>query len=503
MKTCPRCARKYSDSESFCEVDGTALIAGSATPSASEPQGEGESAEQPIECPVCGGKAQPGEAICNFCGARLLQDSGAAPPAGGAARRSPETFVPSQEKLTATNFTPPPEEPDEEREEGSGRSMASVIGYSVAALVALAAGAWLAVHLSSAPTNNKPKIAVSSPVATPAAPVAMEPTVALARSLRVHTFGASASAPERGDAAARNTFETNKKALLDAYRGVLASDATVDDGMMVRLTIAPSGEVTDAAVRTSTTPNPELDAGVVKSMLGWRFTPFNGESVKADYPIIFARDSAQAAAIDSSLAAKVAALAPGATPEYASAPAVPVATPSPRMEAVAPPSPAPTPAREVSKPRRPPHRRRAAVRPPPRPLLERVESALRSNRKFGRVKVYTNGSVVTLYGKVFNNTDRLLAARTARRVNGVSDVINQIATDQALWAAQQRRIEQSLAANGLTGVTVKVIGKDAYLNGEVKTELDRERAVTIAEGAAPVKVRTNLIRVAPGRVFGF
>ena len=59
-----------------------------------------------------------------------------------------------------------------------------------------------------------------------------------------------------------------------------------------------------------------------------------------------------------------------------------------------------------------------------------------------------------------------------------------------------------LQAEGLTGVTVKVIGDGAYLDGTVKTKLDRDRAATLAVMAAPVKVRTNLIRVEPG-FFGF
>jgi osmotically-inducible protein OsmY len=59
-----------------------------------------------------------------------------------------------------------------------------------------------------------------------------------------------------------------------------------------------------------------------------------------------------------------------------------------------------------------------------------------------------------------------------------------------------------LQAEGLTGVTVKVIGDGAYLDGTVKNKLDRDRAATIAVMAAPVKVRTNLIRVEPG-FFGF
>ena len=47
-----------------------------------------------------------------------------------------------------------------------------------------------------------------------------------------------------------------------------------------------------------------------------------------------------------------------------------------------------------------------------------------------------------------------------------------------------------------------MIGHDAFLDGEVKTDLEKSRAVTVAEGAAPVTVRENLIRVVPGNMFG-
>jgi osmotically-inducible protein OsmY len=142
--------------------------------------------------------------------------------------------------------------------------------------------------------------------------------------------------------------------------------------------------------------------------------------------------------------------------------------------------------------------------PKPKPsLLDRVQAELRTNRKLNRVKAYTNQSTVTLYGRVYDNGDRLLAERTVRRVNGVKEVINTITTDTATWAAQEAQITQQLQSAGLDKVKVKVIGKDAYLSGEVANNPDRERAVTITEGAVPVKVRTNLIRVAPGNVFGF
>jgi TonB family protein len=331
--------------------------------------------------------------------------------------------------------------------------------------------------------------------------------VQLASSIPVQTLGDSAAAPERNIDAAHKLFDSNKSGLLDDYRTALSGDPSLHDGMMVRLTIAPTGDVTGAAVRTSTAPNPGLDAAVVKSMMGWKFTPFNGGVVKADYPIVFANSATQASSVDSSLATKVASLSPAETDEYASAPA-PAATPTPAMEAAAP---APPPALPAPAPVARPHHRRpvyrrpelAAVRPRRPPLLERVQSALRSNRRLGRVKAYTNGGVVTLYGMVFDKNDKFLAERTVRHVEGVTDVIDQLTTDKAQWAASEQRIARSLASAGLGHVTVKVIGKDAYLNGEVPTALDRERAVTIAEAAAPVKVRSNLIRVATGRVFGF
>ena len=64
-------------------------------------------------------------------------------------------------------------------------------------------------------------------------------------------------------------------------------------------------------------------------------------------------------------------------------------------------------------------------------------------------------------------------------------------------------ITQALQNAGFNNVRVKVIGRDAYLSGQVKTQLDRERAVTVAQAAAPVKVRENLITVALGNILGF
>ncbi|MGH7915497.1 MAG: TonB family protein, partial [Candidatus Binataceae bacterium] len=286
MKTCPRCARDYPDAESFCEVDGAALVAASGATGTAKMV---DAREEPIECPVCGGKAEPGELMCNFCGARLPLSSEPAPArdaasgdaAAAAQRRNPENYVPARDKLTATDFTPPIP-PEGEADDEPRRPLISIIGYSAAAIVALAAGAWLAIHLSSGPAILPPKTVQASPAATasPAA-IASGPMVDLAHNVPLQTIGESAAAPERNIEAARKVFESGKSGLLDIYRGVLAGGAAIDDGMMVRLTVAPNGAVTGAVVRTSTSSNPELDAAAVKAMMGWTFAPINGGEVDA------------------------------------------------------------------------------------------------------------------------------------------------------------------------------------------------------------------------------
>ncbi|HJU09781.1 MAG TPA: hypothetical protein VJ728_02830, partial [Candidatus Binataceae bacterium] len=76
MKSCPRCGKQYPDTERFCESDGTGLVATANLPGARQTtvMSDETPADQLVECPVCGGKALPGEVRCNFCGARLRAD---------------------------------------------------------------------------------------------------------------------------------------------------------------------------------------------------------------------------------------------------------------------------------------------------------------------------------------------------------------------------------------------------------------------------------------------
>ena len=192
MKTCPRCNRTYPDSENFCEADSTQLV---STPAFTQ-----QSASAVVECPVCGGKAEPGEIICNFCGARLDQNQSAmtvpsAPSASSARIASqPPPSGPSPYPRLSSSVTskqppmtarmPGPIEVEE------GRSTLGLVGYALAAIIALAAGAWFAIHLSAGKNEQAASVTPSSPgaVASPAV-VTTAPIVTLANAMAVQVSG--------------------------------------------------------------------------------------------------------------------------------------------------------------------------------------------------------------------------------------------------------------------------------------------------------------------------
>jgi TonB family protein len=504
MKKCPSCDRTYPDKETFCEADGVALIkAGPAFVESGAPTG-GEA----IECPVCGGRAEPGEVICNFCGARLTSDAetAASPaPQPSAAQR------PGQSRTMVSSAAPerfsgrltgqmPESEPD-----GEGRGSFTVLGYVAAALVALVGGAWLALHLSSRGPAQEAATASPAAAVTPGPASPAGPLVALANTVPVQVTGESSSAVERSADAMRKVFDDGKGALLDAYKRALGGDATTNDGMIVRVRIMPDGSVAGAAVRTSTAPNPSLDAEVIKAVSGWSYVPFTGGQVEVDYPIIFARDATEQASIESALATRVASLGTDEAPEYGSSVAAsPEASSSPAAAAV--PSESVAPAAAATPPARahPRHLARVPRAAPTPSFRDRISGALRSNRNLGRVQFYTNpGGSVVLFGKVFDEKSKGLAVQVVRGVPGVTAVVDNLTTDTDTWRQQQAQVQSQLANAGLGSVNVRIIGRDAFLSGEVTTDAEKDRAVTITEGAAPVIVRTNLITVKPGSVFGF
>jgi hypothetical protein len=513
MKSCPQCARSYPDTETFCEDDGTKLeISGAAAGRATTLMAEDETAAQTsasaVECPVCGGKAQPGELICNFCGTRLAPDAAAGAPGPTVtpppARPTLENFVPASERSPSRGFESLPA--DEAAGDAAGRGIWGILGFIAAAIIALAAGGWLAVYLSH--KNLPPPVAEASPAPSPSPAAAASPTVVLAKTIPIQVTGDLAATLQRDPKDLAKVFADNNAGLADVYRHTLDSSPGLSDGMILRLHILADGSVGDGSVRISTSPNPSLDAEVVKLTSGWKFAAATGVGVNADYPVVFATKDADVPGIEADLKTKVASLGPDEAPEYALSPATnptpaeaggpPGAAPSTGEAAVGPPgSEAVLPEPEATP------SRRKHLRPAPHeePLRERVVTELAGNRRLRRVQAYTTGGNVTLMGKVFDDNDKMLAEQTVRGVTGVSSVTDDLTTDTAEWAQNANTINQQLQSAGLSGVTAKVIGKTAYLSGTVKTQMDKERAVGVAQAAAGVIVRENLIRVEPGGLF--
>ena len=417
----------------------------------------------------------------------------------------PENFIPSRGRLGASEIGgEPPYDEAPVAEPSLRERVARILGYSIAAIIAIAAGGWFALHLSSRRTHAP--LAITSPAAAPANTTTNAPTVALARNMQIGVKGADlAAALHRDQDSVRKVFAANRDVVLDTYKRALESDSTLHDGMIVRLHVLPDGSVSGGSVVISTSPNPSLDAEVVKGMSNWKYAAAGTAPVDVDYPLVFATSSGDIGGIEADLNGKVASLGPNETPEYASAPPV---APSPPV-AVATPEAAPTPPPAIAAlppPEAPavrPRRRRHVAPPPPPSITERVTEVLSADKRLRRVQAYSSGGgMVTLTGKVFDDKAKTLAERTVRDVSGVTGVSDNLTTDTSVWAQNESLINQRLQAEGLAGVTAKVIGKSAYLDGTVKTDLDRQRAETAAVSAAPVKVRTNLIKVDPG-FFGF
>jgi len=109
--------------------------------------------------------------------------------------------------------------------------------------------------------------------------------------------------------------------------------------------------------------------------------------------------------------------------------------------------------------------------------------------------------VVILEGEVFDEEIKELAAQRVRKIAGVKKVINALHISTLTWLQEQNRVTQMLHDNGYQSVKAKVIGDTVFLSGEVHSEADKHKIEALIESDAPVRVGTNLIRVAPGSIF--
>ena len=108
----------------------------------------------------------------------------------------------------------------------------------------------------------------------------------------------------------------------------------------------------------------------------------------------------------------------------------------------------------------------------------------------------TQPGVMVLEGEVLDNEAKALAEQTVAALSGVKRVINALTTNSLQWLLVQNRINQALQQNGFPLVSVKVIVKTASISGQVSTEADKDRAVTVVNATAPdVTIGANLINV--------
>jgi len=132
-------------------------------------------------------------------------------------------------------------------------------------------------------------------------------------------------------------------------------------------------------------------------------------------------------------------------------------------------------------------------------IQSKVQLALEADPRFKNVHAtVTQPGVIVLEGDVFGNKAKAAAERTAAQVEGVTRVINALKTTSLDWLVLQNRINQALQRSGYPLVSVKVIGNTAYLSGQVKTAVDKERVVTVVRSAGPdLTIGTNLIIIKP------
>jgi hypothetical protein len=143
----------------------------------------------------------------------------------------------------------------------------------------------------------------------------------------------------------------------------------------------------------------------------------------------------------------------------------------------------------------------AATRADDAQLMQRVKAALKANRQLNGAAAYTaSPGVIVLYGTVFDDNARLLAEKTARKVKGVTKVINTLQTSTGQWLEQEVRINDTLQLNGFPGIRAKVIGPEVYLSGQVSSDQEKQRAVRVVTSVSNLQV-VNFLRAVPGPIF--
>ncbi|HEX7061176.1 MAG TPA: TonB family protein [Woeseiaceae bacterium] len=101
------------------------------------------------------------------------------------------------------------------------------------------------------------------------------------------TRSGASGKPSRSREEIELVFDRNKGAIFALYNRALRQDPTLQGKLVLRLTIAPSGEVTACEVVSSELNNPEMEQKLVQRVLLFRFEPKDVESITTTKPIDF------------------------------------------------------------------------------------------------------------------------------------------------------------------------------------------------------------------------
>ncbi len=134
-----------------------------------------------------------------------------------------------------------------------------------------------------------------------------------------------------------------------------------------------------------------------------------------------------------------------------------------------------------------------------------VTSQLASKQEFRGVQASVEGGIVTLTGSVDVLQQKLDAARKVRKTENVQGVRNLVAVqgkdvpDAELTAQLDRKLYYDRMGYDIafSFVTASVENGVATLNGEARTDFDRDSALALVDATPGVKDVVNNVKVAP------
>jgi hyperosmotically inducible periplasmic protein len=120
-----------------------------------------------------------------------------------------------------------------------------------------------------------------------------------------------------------------------------------------------------------------------------------------------------------------------------------------------------------------------------------------------RINVDTSNGVVTLSGKVPTAAEKSEAERIARNTQGVTQVVNNISTEQGEGGpggtsndtAILTSIKAKYLTNGIIGTNVDVKNGEVTITGEVDNAQEKARAEEIARQTSGVKSVKNQLTI--------